>query len=131
MVLVTDNPDQAGDFDADAEEIASTILSEQEVEKLYLSELGPAATRSAVLNAFDRGASLMSYLGHGAIQLWANEKLLSIWDVDSLSPQSQQPLLLTMNCLNGYFHFPYYNSLSEELLKAEGKGIIAAFSPTA
>ncbi len=35
-----------------------------------------------------------------------------------------------MNCLNGYFHFPYYNSLSEELLKAEGKGVIAAFSPS-
>jgi len=35
-----------------------------------------------------------------------------------------------MNCLDGYFHFPYFNSLSEELLKAEGKGIIAAFSPT-
>jgi len=49
--------------------------------------------------------------------------------VDSLSPQSQQPFLLTMNCLNGYFHFPYHNSLAEELLKAEGKGIIAAFSP--
>ena len=24
-----------------------------------------------------------------------------------------------MNCLNGYFHFPYFNSLAEELLKAE------------
>jgi hypothetical protein len=35
-----------------------------------------------------------------------------------------------MNCLNGYFHFPYFNSLSEELLKAEDKGIIAAFSPS-
>ena len=35
-----------------------------------------------------------------------------------------------MNCLNGYFHFPYFNSLSEELLKAEGKGAIAAFSPS-
>ena len=72
----------------------------------------------------------MSYMGHGAIHLWANEKLLDIWDVEALSPQAQQPLLLTMNCLNGYFHFPYHNSLSEELLKAEGKGVIAAFSPT-
>jgi hypothetical protein len=35
-----------------------------------------------------------------------------------------------MNCLNGYFHFPYFNSLSEEVLKAEGKGAIAAFSPS-
>ncbi len=35
-----------------------------------------------------------------------------------------------MNCLNGYFHFPYFNALSEELVKAEGKGAIAAFSPS-
>ncbi len=72
----------------------------------------------------------MSYMGHGAIHLWANENLFNIWQVDSLSQQSQQPLLLTMNCLNGYFHFPYFNSLAEELLKAEGKGAIAAFSPS-
>jgi hypothetical protein len=35
-----------------------------------------------------------------------------------------------MNCLNGYFHFPYFNSLAEELLKADGQGAIAAFSPS-
>jgi hypothetical protein len=130
IVLITDNPDVAGDFDEDAEEIAATVLSGEDVEKIYLSQLGPAVARSAIQNAFDQGASLMSYMGHGAIHLWANEKLLDIWDVEALSPQAQQPLLLTMNCLNGYFHFPYHNSLSEELLKAEGKGVIAAFSPT-
>jgi hypothetical protein len=35
-----------------------------------------------------------------------------------------------MNCLNGYFHFPYFNSLAEEMLKAEGKGAIAAYAPS-
>ena len=35
-----------------------------------------------------------------------------------------------MNCFNGYFHFPYFNSLAEELVKADGKGAIAAFSPS-
>ena len=35
-----------------------------------------------------------------------------------------------MNCLNGYFHFPYFNSLSKELVKAEGKGALATFSPS-
>ena len=44
--------------------------------------------------------------------------------------QSQQPILLTMNCLNGYFHFPYFDSLSEALLKPEHKGIVAAVSPS-
>jgi hypothetical protein len=35
-----------------------------------------------------------------------------------------------MNCLNGYFTFPYFNSLAEELVKAEGKGAIAAIAPS-
>jgi hypothetical protein len=50
--------------------------------------------------------------------------------VASLAAQPQQPFVMTMNCLNGFFHFPPMNSLSEELLKAEGKGAIAAFSPS-
>ena len=44
--------------------------------------------------------------------------------------QPSQPLLLTMNCLNGYFHFPFFDSLGEAMVKAEGKGAIAAFSPS-
>ena len=35
-----------------------------------------------------------------------------------------------MNCLNGYFHFPYFDSLAEALLKPQNKGVIAAFSPS-
>ncbi len=69
-------------------------------------------------------------MGHGAIHLWAHENVFDIWRVGSLLSQEQRPPLLTMDCLNGYFHFPYFNSLSEELLKADGKGTIAAFSPT-
>jgi hypothetical protein len=130
IVLITDNPDVAGDFVADADELASGVLAAETIQKIYLTELGTGGTRSAIIEAFDQGTSLMSYMGHGAIHLWANENLFNIWQVPSLSPQSQQPILLTMNCLNGYFHFPYFNSLSEELLKADGKGIIAAFSPT-
>ena len=72
----------------------------------------------------------MNYLGHGATLVWASENVLNNLDVKSLSAQDQQPFLLTMNCLNGYFHFPYLNSLAEELLKAEGRGAIGAFSPS-
>ena len=130
VVLVTDNPDTAGNFTADAEEIASTLLANRPVRKIYLDRLGTAPTRAAILEAFDEGASLTSYLGHGGIHLWADENLFNIWQIDSLSPQPQQPLLLTMSCLNGLFHFPYFDSLSEALLKADGKGAIAAFSPS-
>ena len=130
VVLVADNRDAAGNFESDADAIASTILSGRELNQIYLSQLGTAASRQAIVEAFDSGASLVSYVGHGGIQLWANERLLDTASVSSLSPQPHQPLVLTMNCLNGYFHFPFFNSLSEELVKAEGKGAIAAFSPS-
>jgi hypothetical protein len=72
----------------------------------------------------------MSYIGHGGIHLWADENVLNTDTVATLNPQAQQPLVLTMNCLNGYFHFPFFDSLAESLLKAPGKGSIAAFSPS-
>jgi hypothetical protein len=128
-VMVADNADLAGDFEADSEAVAAG-LGEREVERIYLRELGTAQTRSAIVGAFDRGVSLLSYVGHGGIAVWASENVFSNQDVARLGPQAHQPILMTMNCLNGYFHFPPMNSLSEELLKAEGKGAVAAFSPS-
>ena len=130
VVLVADNPDRAGNFEADADALAATVLASKNPEKIYLSRLGTAATRNAIVQSFDEGASLMSYLGHGGIHLWASENFFNRRDVASLGLQAQQPLLLTMNCLNGYFHFPYFNSLAEELVLARDKGAIAAFSPS-
>jgi hypothetical protein len=128
-VLVADNADAAGNVEADSDRIASSLLSTRPVSKIYLSQL-QGATRGAIVDAFERGASLLSYVGHGGTAVWASENVFNNGDVKALSPQSQQPLLLTMNCLNGFFHFPPINSLAEELLKAEDKGAIGAFSPS-
>jgi hypothetical protein len=130
LVFVTDNPDGAGDFNANAEEIAETVLAGKTPRHISLEELGEVSARRTVLDAFDEGASVVSYIGHGAIHIWANENLLDLTGVGALSLQPQQPLVLTMNCLNGYFHFPFFNALSEALVQAEDKGAIAAFSPS-
>jgi hypothetical protein len=129
-VLVADDPDDAGDFVANARALEEGILRSRPVETIRLGELGTAETRERIRRAFDHGHSLSSYIGHGGIHVWADEDVFNVGDVSSLAPQGEQPILLTMNCLNGYFHFPYFNSLAEELLKAEGKGVVAAFSPS-
>ena len=129
-VLVADNPDEAGDFEANADAIAAGPLAGRDIRKIYLRELGASATTASLLEAFDDGAGLVSYVGHGGIALWASEAIFDTAGVDRLSPQSAQPLVLTLNCLNGYFHFPYFDSLGEALVKAEGKGAIAAISPS-
>ena len=69
VVLVADDPDRAGDFEADAERLASNVLAARSPDKVFLSELGTAETRRAVTERFDNGAALVSYLGHGGIRL--------------------------------------------------------------
>jgi hypothetical protein len=126
-VLVADDTDRGGTFDANADEIGSTLLAGRETTDIRVARLGPG-TRAAILEAFDEGASLMSYMGHGGTLIWAGENVFNVWDVPALRAQSLQPFVLTLNCLNGYFVMPTSDSLAEALVKAEGGGAIAAFS---
>jgi hypothetical protein len=128
-VLVADRPDPGGDFEADVEDIRSSFLSGRETTTLKVRELG-AATRPAIRDSFDEGASLMSYVGHGGTAVWSSSNVLGSWDAASLRAQSRQPVLLTLNCLNGYFVAPNFDALPEALLKAQGRGVVAAVSPS-
>ncbi|HEY5906653.1 MAG TPA: C25 family cysteine peptidase, partial [Vicinamibacteria bacterium] len=130
-VLVADNADEAGFFERNADEIAA-LLPGRPVQKLYLRDLAGQGldARASIRSALDGGASLLSYVGHGSIAVWASENVWNNLDVNALQPQAQQPLLLTLDCLNGFFHFPPLNSLAEQMVKAEGKGAIAAISPS-
>jgi len=128
-VLVADNADAGGNFEADADDIAATVLAGRNPQKIYYSQQG-ASTRAEIEQAFNQGASFVSYVGHGGTVVWASENIFNDWDVANLTLQSQQPFLMTMDCLNGFFQYPVMNSLAEELLKADGKGAIAAFAPS-
>jgi len=127
--LVADNPDLAGDFEANIADVAASFLADRQPELLRLRELG-AATRPRILDALNSGLALLSYVGHGGAAVWASENVWNSWDATSLQAQSRQPLLMTWNCLNGYFVAPTFDSLAESLVKVEGRGAIAAVSPS-
>jgi hypothetical protein len=131
VALVADNPDLAGNFEANLRDIDSSFLGGRDTTSILLGPIGSRdVARARILDAFNQGLSLISYVGHGGGAVWAGENILNSWDAASLQAQPRQPLMLTMNCLNGYFITPYYESLAEAFLKAEGRGTIAAFSPS-
>ena len=119
-VLVADNPDLGGNFEADAEEIATTWPHGIKPEGIYFSQEG-AGTRQKIKDAFNEGASLMSYMGHGATAIWARRRSSRTSTSRASSAQPRQPLLLTMNCLNGFFHFPPLNSLARARSRRRGR----------
>ena len=110
-------------------DIAQSYFAGRNPRLLLLSELG-AGTRPAIQDALNSGLSYLSYVGHGGAAVWASENVWNSWDAPSLQTQSLQPLLITLDCLNGYFVAPSYESLAESLVKAEGRGAIASFSPS-
>ena len=65
-----------------------------------------------------------------AYPYWASEKLLSVDSIDSLTNTDLYPLFLPMTCQEGYFIRPTLPSLAESLVRADGKGAIASFSPS-
>ena len=129
-VVVSDNADRGGDFESNARELTEGLLRNHDPRSILLGELGREATRAEIAKSLNEGAATLSYIGHGAIHLWADENIFQREDVALLTPQPEQPLLLTMNCLNGYFHFPFFDSLAETLVEAEHRGAIAAISPS-
>jgi hypothetical protein len=129
-VLVADNADAGGQFESDADDVARLLSPQRDIQKIYLRDQGLAGARAQVRAAFDAGAGIVSYVGHGGTAVWASENIFNSFDVATLQPQAAEPLLLTLDCLNGFFHFPPLDSLAEALVKAEGKGAIAAVAPS-
>ena len=108
-----------------------SFLAGRDTTQVFLGQLpNRDVARAQILDAFNQGLSLISYVGHGGGAVWAGENILNSSDPASLLAQPRQPFMLTMNCLNGYFIAPFYESLAEGFLKAQGKGTIAAFSPS-
>ena len=89
-VLVADNADRGGNFEQDADEIASDVLVGRKVRRINFSEQGPN-TRASIKQAFDDGASLVSYMGHGATAVWASENIFRNQDVSSLARSPGSP----------------------------------------
>jgi len=88
------------------------------------------AARASLLKAFGDGTGLISYFGHGSLNLWAQEKIFSVEDVAKLSNKDRLPLVLTLTCLSGFFQHPTTVSLGETLLRAPNGGAAAVIAPS-
>jgi hypothetical protein len=88
------------------------------------------AARADILREWNRGAAIVTYIGHGSIDTWAAGPLFSAEHVSALQNEQRLPLLLTPTCLDGFFYHPEKDSLTEQLLWKSGGGIIAGIVPT-
>jgi hypothetical protein len=138
LTFIADNPDSGGDFPWFSDKIADNFVpNPYRVEKIYFPATHPniGDTRAAIVSAINQGRLIVNFTGHASIPFWASEQLFGVNNLSSLTNTGKYPFFVPMTCQEGYFINPKasgynYPSLAESLVRADGKGAIASFSPT-
>ncbi len=92
----------------------------------------------AILDAFNEGALIVQYIGHGGNQIWSHERIFYGTDrpysnVLELKPTNRFPFIMNWSCLTGYLNFnipPFNVCLAEEFIRYSDKGGIAMWAPS-
>jgi len=141
LLLVADDGAGEGDaaeaagFEGTLDDFRAALPSGLEARTLRLGDVpeGPgqgAAAFAAIEAALEDGVALAFYSGHGGARVWAEERLLAAEDLPSLAVGERQPVVVALNCLNGFFDAPNEESLSERALREPAGGAIAYLSST-
>jgi uncharacterized repeat protein (TIGR01451 family) len=125
VAVVADRVTSTVQFSKGADEIAAALPAGYTPLRVQFGS-NATTSRTAVINAFNTGSVLMAYSGHGSVELWSN--VFSSTHAGTLANGSRLPMVVAMNCLNGYFHDLYQVSLAEALLRNPNGGAIAVWA---
>lgn len=135
-VFVADDPDSAGDFPTLSDEIIAQRLPADLIpQRIYLGQNYPDAlsARAALSEALNSGVWMVQYSGHGGINFWARWGADTLWrtqDIAGLSSPGRLPVVMTFNCLDGYFAYPGSPSIAELMHRQPAGGSVATLSPS-
>ncbi|MCB0237859.1 MAG: hypothetical protein KDH08_04300, partial [Anaerolineae bacterium] len=101
-LVVADNEEEGFQTIAD-DLVANALPASYQVKKVYLGSSDNPT--SEIIQSMDEGVGLVTYVGHGSMNVWGKDKMFQISDSNTLS-NSKLPFLMTMTCLVGYFHHP-------------------------
>lgn len=88
----------------------------------------PGATADELTSRWQEGAWVVSYVGHGSLDLWGKDEVLSSSQVKNLGSEYAPPVVLQFTCLTGQFAYPADDSISEVMLKDDGGPVLLVAS---
>ncbi|HEV7669344.1 MAG TPA: C25 family cysteine peptidase [Thermoanaerobaculia bacterium] len=135
LLVANDDPDFQRNSDGLARWVATVGYA---AEKIYpaASETSNEGNTRRLLDAFDRGASIVHFFGHGGRFIWRtgppdltkNHDLFTLGDLDQLEPNAKLPVVLSMTCYSAPFDHPNADSIGEKLLRLPGRGAVAVLA---
>ena len=131
VVLLADEDDPTWSFEEDTAQLRAVLPAGYRAHAVLAGGAGgTAAARTELLDLVGQGQLLINYLGHGSTYVWGKHAdLLTSADVTGgWQPQAGLPVVVAMNCLNGFFQGIYgEESLAETFLRAP-QGAVAMWA---
>lgn len=135
VVIVAD--DEYGNYNNEIYHVTDAILLENEHlprvyhrDRIYLWDYPSVnrdkpAVNDAIVNAFNKGALVVNYIGHGNPDVWAHEHVLQrTTDLPRMTNRDRLPLVFAASCAIGFFDDPRREAMGEDFLgMANGGGI--------
>lgn len=127
FVLISDDSDEVSDATLQSRQnkLAETISSEKpflNIDKIFLDSYSQEASaggnrypkaRTDFFNAFEKGALVFNYLGHGGEDGLSSERIWEKSDGQNLSNQFKYPLFITLTCEFSRFDNPFRPTAGE------------------
>jgi uncharacterized repeat protein (TIGR01451 family) len=125
--IVTDQPGEIP-FNTAGDQLTALVPATLTADRIRIGGAGNPTT--AITNAFNNGSLLTNYVGHGSVEIWSSYVFDSNMAA-GLTNGDKLPFVVTMNCLNGYFHDMFTESLAEALQKSPNGGAIGVWASSA
>jgi hypothetical protein len=117
--------DDAASFSQEFQPPYTIVSLQKPAEDSYLDEINKCLGQDPV--------TIVSYFGHGSIDTWGKDQILTAEDIPALKGQECFPIFVNITCLTGYYVHPDIVSLTERLLfekKAGASAVLASTSLT-
>ncbi|MDH3600814.1 MAG: C25 family cysteine peptidase, partial [Candidatus Tectomicrobia bacterium] len=122
--------DSLGDFDfaGAMQPLVQQLAAATEVTTLSVGTTPLDEVRQHLDEYLGAGQLLVTYLGHGSVERWHPAGLLTTSAVYGLENSPRLPAVLSMTCLNGFFHDVYTESMAEALMRVPQGGAVAVWA---
>jgi hypothetical protein len=125
MVADTDDPSMS--FSQQSLAVQNLLPQNITATDVFAGTLGSAASQT-LLDGINNGQLLVNYNGHGSVEVWSGGGLFNDTQATALTNGNKLPLFVIMNCLNGFFHDVYTQSMAEALMLAPNGGAVAVWA---
>jgi len=126
-MLVADTDDPSVSFTQAAQAVQKVLPHTMHVSDVLASIVGTGTAKQDIVSGINSGQLLVNYNGHGSVEIWGSN-LFDDTTAASLTNGNRLPVFVMMNCLNGFFHDVFTQSLAESLLLSKNGGAVAVWA---